>query len=64
MKKTDTDIRIPVYLIFEGKGLKLLKEIRRSRGIVFRLPDSQTVNRELKKICKEVGIKNISPSIQ
>ena len=57
MQKTDTDIRVPIYLIFEGKGLRLLKEIRRSRGLVFRLPDSQTVNRELKKICKKVGIK-------
>lgn len=57
MQKTYTDIRVPVYLMFEGRGLKLLKEIRRSRGLVFRLPDSQTVNRELKKICKQVGIK-------
>lgn len=57
MQKTDTDIRVPVYLMFEGRGLTLLKEIRRSRGAVFRLPDSQTVNRELKKICKKVGIK-------
>lgn len=57
MRKTYTDIRVPVYLMFEGRGLKLLKEIRRSRGLVFRLPDNQTVNRELKKICKKVGIK-------
>lgn len=57
MRKTYTDIRVPVYLIFEGRGLKLLKEIRRPRGLVFRLPDSQVVNRELKKICKKVGIK-------
>lgn len=57
MRKTYTDIRVPVYLMFEGRGLKLLKEIRRSRGLVFRLPDSQTVNRELKKICKKIGIK-------
>lgn len=57
MKKTDTDIRVPIYLIFNGKGLQLLKDIRRSRGVVFRLPDCQKVNRELKKICKQVGIK-------
>lgn len=57
MKKTDTDIRIPIYLMFEGRGLKLVREIKRSRGIVFKLPDSQTVNRELKKICKKTGIK-------
>lgn len=57
MQKTDTDIRVPIYLMFEGRGLKLIKEIKRSRGLVFRLSDSQTVNRELKKICKKVGIK-------
>ena len=57
MKKTDTDIRIPIYLMFEGRGLKLFKEIKRTRGLVFRLPDSQTVNRELKKICNLLGIK-------
>lgn len=57
MKKTGTNIRVPIYLIFEGKGLKLIKEIKRSRGIIFKLPDNQTVNRELKKICKSLGIK-------
>lgn len=57
MQKTDTDIRVPVHLMFEGKGLTLLKEIRRSRGIVFRLPSSQNANRELKRLCKKLGIK-------
>lgn len=57
MKKTDTDIRIPIYLMFEGRGLKLIKEIKRSRGVVFKLPDSQTVNRELKRTCKKLGIR-------
>lgn len=57
MQKTDTDIRVPISLLFDGKGLNLLKEIRRSRGLVFRLPCSQTVNRELNKICKRLGIK-------
>lgn len=57
MKKTGTNIRVPIYLIFEGKGLKLIKEIKRSRGIIFKLPDNQTVNRELKKICKKLSIK-------
>lgn len=56
-QKTDTDLHVPIYLIFEGKGLQLLKEIRRSRGAVFRLPGNQSVNRELKKICKRVGIR-------
>lgn len=57
MQKTDTDIRVPIYLIFEGKGLELLKKIRRPRGILFQLQNSQMVNREIKKICRKVGIK-------
>lgn len=57
MQKTDTEIHVPIYKLFEGMGLKLIKEIKRSRGIVFRLPDNQTVNRELKKIFKKLKIR-------
>ncbi|MCP3931126.1 MAG: site-specific integrase [Bacteroidetes bacterium] len=57
MKKTKGEIRIPLAVIFDGKGLKLIKEIKRSRGILFRISSNQQANRILKAISKRVGVK-------
>lgn len=57
MKKTGKEIRIPLSTIFEGKGLKICREIRRSRGELFRMENNQKANRILKRITKRLGIK-------
>lgn len=57
MRKTKKEIRIPLSTIFEGKGLKICKEIRRSRGTLFRLGNNQKTNRILKRIIQRIGLK-------
>jgi site-specific recombinase XerD len=56
-RKTKTEIRIPISIIFEGKALAITRSILNSRGLLFHLRNNQQVNRELKKIIKAVGIK-------
>lgn len=57
MQKTNSEIRIPISTAFEGRALKLSKEINRSRGLLFHLSSYQNTNRTLKRIMKQVGIK-------
>lgn len=57
MKKTNSEARIPLSSIFEGKGLQICKSIKRSRGLLFHIKNNQQANRLLKKITKRVGIK-------
>lgn len=57
MKKTGKEIRIPISTAFEGKGLRICKEIRRSRGTLFRLGNNQKTNRILKRIIQRIGLK-------
>lgn len=56
-KKTRTEIRIPIYLLFEGKPTELLKTyIRTDRKYIFDEHTNQHVNRCLKDIAKLTGI--------
>lgn len=57
MVKTNSEIRIPLSTIFEGRALHLTKSIPRQRGLLFHLSNNQQVNRELKRIARSVGIK-------
>lgn len=57
MMKTNIEVRIPLATIFDGKALALCKDIRRSRGLLFHLKNSQQTNRHLKRVAKKVGIK-------
>lgn len=60
MYKTSKEVRIPISIIFDGKALSLTKSIPRQRGKLFHLQSNQQTNRELKRIAKQVGIKNIT----
>lgn len=61
MLKTNTEVRIPLAIIFDGRGLSLCNDIRRSRSVLFHLGNNQQTNRHLKIIAKKTGIKkNIS----
>lgn len=57
MQKTNREIRVPISTIFEGKGLKISKEIKRSRGYIFRFDNYPKMSRKLKHIIKLSGIK-------
>lgn len=60
MIKTNKEVRIPLSTIFEGKALKLTKSIARSRGLLFHMESNQQANRILKRIAKQIGIKEIT----
>lgn len=59
--KTDTEVKLPLFLLFDGKSIPLLKKYTNHDNCFFPLPDNSNVNKQLKKICKKAGItKNIS----
>lgn len=55
--KTGTVIRIPLYLVFEGKGLAIASKYRRRGGPIFRLPSNNKVNRLLAVLMECLGIR-------
>lgn len=55
--KTGTVIRIPLYLVFEGKGLAIVSKYRRRKGPIFRLPSNNKVNRLLAILMGSLGIR-------
>lgn len=54
--KTGTEVRLPLYLLFEGKGLKILNKYRKNLSAFFKLRDNSNVNKELLVISKLAGI--------
>lgn len=59
--KTDTEIKLPLFLLFDGKSLPILKRNTDHNNPFFLLPDNSNVNKQLKKICGKAGVnKNIS----
>lgn len=59
--KTGTEVRLPLYLLFAGKGIVILNKYRDDLEGFFRLKDNSNVNKELATIMKLAGLsKNIS----
>lgn len=56
-RKTGTIIRIPLYLMFEGKGLGIVSKYHRRRASIFRLPSNNKVNRLLAILMGYLGIR-------
>lgn len=48
--KTDTEVSIPLFLLFQGKALRLLQEYRHNLNCFFRLKSNSSVNKDLKKL--------------
>lgn len=48
--KTNTEVSIPLYLLFQGKALLLLQEYKHDLNSFFRLKSNSSVNKDLKKI--------------
>ena len=48
--KTDTKVSIPLYLLFQGKALRLLQEYHQNVNDFFHLKSNSSVNKDLKKI--------------
>lgn len=59
--KTSIEVRLPLYLLFEGKGIVILKRYRDNMNDFFKLRDNSNINKELLSISKLVEIsKHIS----
>lgn len=50
--KTETEIRLPLFLLFDGKAIPIIKKYMKDKTLLFELPDNSNVNKQLVKICK------------
>jgi Site-specific recombinase XerD len=59
--KTKVEVRLPLYLLFEGKCLNILNRYRDGIDAFFSLKDNSNINKELLRISKKAGLsKHIS----
>lgn len=54
--KTNTEVRLPLYLLFEGKGIEVLNKYQDDLADFFKLRDNSNVNKELLIIAKLSGL--------
>lgn len=54
--KTGTEVRLPLYLLFEGKGMEILNQYKKNLSSFFKLRDNSNVNKELLIIAKLAGL--------
>ena len=54
--KTRTEVRLPLYLLFEGKGIVILDKYRDDLQGFFHLKDNSNVNKELIVISRLAGV--------
>ena len=50
--KTVIDVRLPLYLLFEGKGLRVLENYKDDLNGFFKLKDNSNVNKDLNALAK------------
>ncbi|MEG2126889.1 MAG: site-specific integrase [Bacteroides sp.] len=55
--KTRIEVRLPLYLLFEGKGMGILDKYRDDLPKLFHIRDNSNVNKELILIAKLAGLK-------
>ena len=55
-EKTGVELRIPLSLLFNGKALSILKKQESSTPFIFNIPDNSNVNKQLSKICMQIGV--------
>ena len=54
--KTNTEVRLPLYLLFEGKGIEVMNKYQDDLADFFKLRDNSNVNKELLIIAKLSGL--------
>jgi len=54
--KTGTEVRLPLYLLFSGKGIAILNKYRDNLEDFFHLRDNSNVNKELIIIARLAGV--------
>lgn len=50
--KTSTEVRLPLYLLFEGKGLQILDHYKNGLNDFFKLKNNSNINKELNILSK------------
>lgn len=50
--KTGIEVRIPLYLLFEGKGIHILKRYKNDLSSFFNLKDNSNINKDLHMLAK------------
>lgn len=61
--KTDVGVRLPLFLLFEGKALTIYNRYKLKTGTLFNvlISSNSNINKQLKRICAMAGIdKNVS----
>lgn len=54
--KTNIEVRLPLYLLFEGKGLQVLDHYKKELNDFFKLKNNSNINKELNTLSKLAGI--------
>lgn len=54
--KTGTEVRLPLYLLFNGKGIQILNKYQANLQVFFHLRDNSNVNKELIIITRLAGL--------
>ena len=54
--KTNTEVRLPLYLLFEGKGIAILEKYQDNLQEFFHLRDNSNVNKDLIVIARMAGL--------
>lgn len=54
--KTDAEIKLPLHLLFDGKGWNILKQYKKDLESFFRLRANSTINKELMRIAQIAGV--------
>ena len=54
--KTNTEVRLPLYLLLQGKGIEVLNKYQDNLADFFKLRDNSNVNKELLIIAKLSGL--------
>ncbi|WP_294628145.1 site-specific integrase [uncultured Bacteroides sp.] len=54
--KTGTEVRLPLYLLFEGKGIGILRCYQEETNSFFKLKNNSNINKELNLLANLAGI--------
>lgn len=54
--KTKIEVRLPLYLLFEGKSIEILNRYKNQLSVFFQIRDNSNVNKELIRISQLAGL--------
>lgn len=57
--KTQTEVRLPLFLLFGGKGLSILEKYAHNLMDFFQLKDNSNVNKQLRRLARMAGLNKL-----